>query len=207
MMKPLHSSDPDAPEEGTGREERFPVVWLGGEGRSLNVYMEVLRSLPQDTGMAFVLAPNQIQRHLRSEVLSVVSKIPVVEVEDGMRLETDCVFIASPGRRLSVEKGVFRLRKCLPPPEWPKTVNALLYSLAADLGDRVVAVVLSGLNGENISALQVVKDAGGVTFAQSDESAGGMSSPASKAGPIDHLLPPEDLVKALLVLAARQREG
>ncbi len=171
------------------------------------MFMEILRSLPNGTGMAYVLGPNRIQRHLRPEVLSVVSEMPVVELEDGMRLEPDCVFIASPGRRLSIEKGVFRLRKCLPPPEWPKTFNALLYSLVADLGDRVVAVVLSGLNEDSRSALKVVKEAGGVTLAQSVDLLLAMPGPAFESGPIDHLLPPRELGKALVALAVRQREG
>jgi len=169
--------------------------------------MDLLRSLPNGTGMAFVLAPNRIQRHLRPEVLSVVSEMPVVEVEDGMKLEADCVFIASPGRRLSINNGVFRLRKCVPPPEWPKAVNALLYSMVQDLGDRLVAVILSGLNADSSVALQIVKDAGGVTLAQSVESHDGMPAPPVESGPVDHLLPPVELGKALVALGSGPREG
>ena len=54
------------------------------------------------------------------------------------------------------------------PPGWPKTINIFLCSLAETAGQRAVAVILSGLDGDGSAALKAIKAAGGLTFAQSD---------------------------------------
>ena len=78
--------------------EDFRVVCLCGSAGGLQVYMDILRSLPADTGMAFVVAPHRAleNAHLLPQLLATVTKMPVVEVEEGMRLEPNRVFVMPP---------------------------------------------------------------------------------------------------------------
>ena len=181
----------------------FRVVCLGGSAGGLQAYMDILRGLPADTGMAFVIAPHRAieNANLLPDLLTKITKMPVVEVEQGMRLEPNRVFVMPPRMDLTTAGNVFHLRTTSRPPGWPKTINIFLCSLAEAAGRRAVAVILSGLDGDGSAALKAIKAAGGLTFAQSDASYDSMPRHAVETGHIDYLLPAAEIAKALLALA------
>lgn len=181
----------------------FRVVCLGGSAGGLQAYMDILRSLPADTGMAIVIAPHRAleNAHLLPAILATVTKMSVVEVEQGMRLEPNRVFVMPPRMELTTAGDVFHLRTTSRPPGWPKTINIFLCSLAETIGNRAVAVILSGLDGDGSAALKAIKDAGGMTFAQSDASYDSMPRAAVETGHVDYLLPAAGIAEALSLLA------
>ncbi len=190
----MNTSDPS---------DNFRVVCLGGSAGGLQAYRDILRSLSADTGMAFVIAAHRSPEHtqLLPQLLSAVTKMPVVEVEEGMRLEPNRVFLIPPRMDLITTGNEFHLRTTARPPGWPKTINLFLFSLAEAIGPRAVAVILSGLDGDGSAALKSIKAAGGVTFAQSDATSKSMPREAVETGHIDYLLPAAKIAKALLALA------
>jgi two-component system CheB/CheR fusion protein len=151
----------------------FRVVCLGGSAGGLPAYMDILRSLPANTGMAFVIAPHRAHEnaHLLPQLLSTVTQMPVLEVQQGMRLEPD--------------------RVCVRPPRMDLTTA----------GPRAAAVILSGLDGDGGAALKAIKAAGGLTFAQSDAAYDSMPRSAVETGHVDYLMPAVEIAKALLALA------
>jgi len=165
--------------------------------------MDILRSLPANTGMAFVIAPHRALENadLLPQLLRTVTKMPVLEVQQGMRLEPNQVFVMPPRMDLTTAGNVFHLRTTSRPPGWPKTINIFLSSLAETVGPRAVAVILSGLDGDGSAALKAIKTAGGLTFAQSDAAYDSMPRSAVKTGHVDHLLPAVEIARALLALA------
>jgi two-component system CheB/CheR fusion protein len=181
----------------------FRVVCLGGSTGGLQAYMDILRDLPADTGMAFVVAPHRAleNAHLLPHLLSTVTKMPVMEAKQGMRLEPNQVFVMPPRKDMTLAGHAFHLLTTSRPPGWPKTINIFLSSLAEATGPRAVAVILSGLDGDGSAALQAIKAGGGFTFAQSDASCDSMPRHAVETGHIDYLLPAAEIAKALLVLA------
>ena len=181
----------------------FRVVCLGGSAGGLQAYMDILRGLPANTGMAFVIAPHRAVENaqLLPQLLSTVTKMPVLEVEQGMRLEPNRVFVMPPRMDLTADGDVFHLRTTSRPPGWPKTISIFLCSLAETTGKRAVAVILSGLDGDGSAALKAIKDAGGMTFAQSDASYDSMPRTAVETGHVDCLMPAADIAKALSILA------
>ncbi len=183
--------------------EDFRVVCLGGSAGGLQAYMDILRNLPVDTDMAFVIAPHRRleNAHLLPQLLATVTKMNVVEVEEGMRLEPNQVFVMPPRMDLTMTENVFHLRTTSRPPGWPKTINIFLCSLAEATGPRAVAVILSGLDHDGSAALKAIKDAGGLTFAQSDASFPDMPRHAVETGHIDYLLPAAEIAIKLLALA------
>ena len=155
----------------------FRIVCLGGSAGGLQGYLEILRGMPADTGMAFVIAPNRAleSAHMLPQILGTATMMAVVEVEDGMRIEPNRVFVMPPRVELTTMGDLFQL--------------------------RTVPVILSGLDGDGSAALKEIKAAGGVTSAQSDASFGSMPRSAVETGHIDHLLPAAEIAKALVVLA------
>jgi two-component system CheB/CheR fusion protein len=179
------------------------VVCLGGSAGGLEAYMDILGSLPADTGMGFVIAPHRALEyaHLLPQLLSNVTGMPVMEVKQGMRLEPNRVFVMPPRVDMTLAGNVFDLRTPSRRPGWPKTINTFLCSLAETAGPRAVAVILSGLDGDGSAALKAIKSAGGLTFAQSDASYDSMPRTAMETGHIDYMLPASGIAKALLALA------
>jgi two-component system CheB/CheR fusion protein len=200
---PRSSRRPRRTRQTLRRNDEFRVVCLGGSAGGLQAYMEILRNLPADTGMAFVVAPHRAvaHAHLLPHLLSTVTKMPVAEVKQGRRLEPNQVFVMPPHTDMTLAGNAFNLRTASRPPGWPKTINIFLCSLAEMAGPRAVAVILSGLDGDGSACLKAIKAGGGVTFAQSDASYPSMPDTAVETGHIDYLLPAADIAKALSVLA------
>jgi chemotaxis response regulator CheB len=185
------------------KNEDFRVVCLGGSAGGLQAYTDILRGLPADTGMAFVIAAHRApkQTQLLPHLLRAVTKMPIVEVKEGMRLEPNRVFLMPSQMDMTTTGDEFHLRTTARPPGWPTTINLFLFSLAEALGQRAVAVILSGLDGDGSAALKSVKAAGGLTFAQSDATSKSMPREAVETGHIDYLLPAAEIAKALSALA------
>lgn len=89
----------------------FPIVAMGASAGGLEAYTEILRNLPKDTGMAFVLiqhlAPHQ--KSMLSELLSRVTEMPVTEVQDGIAVEPNHVYVIPPNAKMTLAQGVLKL--------------------------------------------------------------------------------------------------
>jgi two-component system CheB/CheR fusion protein len=181
----------------------FRVVCLGGSAGGLQGYLEILRSMPADTGMAFVIAPHRgaDYAHLLPKILSAATQMPVFDVQEGMALKPNAVFIMPPRTDMTLAGNTFHLRTIPVPITWPKTISTFLLSLAKELGPRAVAAILSGFDGDGSAALKTIKACGGVTFAQSDASVDSMPRSAVETGHVDYLLPAAEMGKAILALA------
>jgi two-component system CheB/CheR fusion protein len=193
----------------TAAAETFRVVCLGGSAGALEAYLGILRSIPADSGLAFVVAPHRSLQnaHLLPEILASATAMPVIEVKQGMALEANRVFIMPPGQDMTIDGDKFGLQTRQKPTGWPITISLFLLSLAEAYGDRSVAVILSGMDHDGSVALQAIKAAGGVTFAQSNPEFDSMPRNAVATGYVDFILPPAEISKALLALAQADLSG
>jgi two-component system, chemotaxis family, CheB/CheR fusion protein len=187
----------------TGTANDFRVVCLGGSAGGLEAYLDILRNLPADTGMAFVVAPHRSfeHAHLLPKLLAGATAMPVAEVMQGMLLKPNWVFIMPPGKNMTLNRGHFDLQTTASPKGWPKTINVFLLSIAEKYRERAVAVILSGMDHDGSAALKAIKAAGGVTFAQSNPAFDSMPRHAVETGYVDFILPPAEIAKALLDLS------
>src|SRR4051812_46192113 len=115
----------------------FRVVCLGGSAGGLQAYLEIFRTIPRDTGMAFVVAPHRGIEHadVLLEILQGATPMPVVDVTQGLRIEPNSVFLMPPRSNMTLDdEDTFHLRTSPAPPGWPKTINIFLYSLAEAKG-------------------------------------------------------------------------
>src|SRR5262249_5250871 len=131
------------------------------------------------------------------------------EVKDGMRVEPDCVYVISRNTNMAIENGALRLS----PPEAPRgqrrPIDHFLRSLAVEKRDRAIGVILSGTASDGTRGLEVIKDEGGITFAQDEKTAeyDGMPRSAINAGCVDFVLPPERIAEELARLARHPHDG
>jgi two-component system, chemotaxis family, CheB/CheR fusion protein len=203
LQQPIEQSlQPNTPDdEQPDDQSRFPVVGIGASAGGLEAFRQLLSHLPIDTGMAFVLIqhldPNQ--KSLLSEILARETSMPVVEVQDGMAVEPDCVYVIPPNAKMAIAQGLLKLTTREKARGAVKPVDAFFFSLAKDRGRKAIAVVLSGGDGDGARGLEAVKEAGGITFAQCEGSAQVSSMPntAVATGQVDFILPPQEIAEEL----------
>ena len=182
-------------------EKRFPVVGIGASAGGLDAFRQLLSHLPTDTGMAFVLIQHLAPDHksLLREILARETTMPAIEVRDRMAVEPNCVYVIPPNTKMTIEQGLLKLTHREKSRAMVKPVDTFFLSLAADLGSKAIAVVLSGGDGDGSRGLEAVKDAGGITFAQCEASAQVSSMPntAVATGHVDFILSPQEIATEL----------
>ncbi len=186
-------------------DARFPVVGIGASAGGLEAFTQLLRHLPTDTGMAFVLIQHLAPNHksLLTELLAKTTSMPVNEVKDGTIVEPNQVYVIPPNTKMTLVDGTLRL---LPREKVRGTylpVDAFFVSLALDRGNSAIAVVLSGGDGDGSVGIDAIKAAGGVTFAQSEATAQNESMPnnAVATGYVDFVMPPAEIAAELAQLS------
>jgi two-component system CheB/CheR fusion protein len=80
------------------QSEPFPIVGIGASAGGLEAFSELLRSLPQKTGMAFVLVQHLDPSHTSDlrEILARTTNIPVHQVADGIAVRPDNIYVIPP---------------------------------------------------------------------------------------------------------------
>ena len=182
-------------------EDRFPVVGIGASAGGLEAFTQLLSHLPADTGMAFVLIQhlNPNQKSLLSEILTRATAMSVLEVQDGMTVKPNCVYVIPPNTKMTIAQGQLHLTPRDKAGGMAMPVDTFFLSLADDLGSKAIAIVLSGGDGDGSRGLEAVKGAGGITFAQHQDSAQVSSMPntAVATGQVDFILPPQEIAEEL----------
>jgi two-component system, chemotaxis family, CheB/CheR fusion protein len=103
----------DVAAAGKGRFEgqSFPIVGVGASAGGLEAFSQLLRYLPVDSGMAFVLVQHLDPDHesALTEILARAAAMPVREAKDKVVVQTNHVYVIPPDKRLTVERGRLRL--------------------------------------------------------------------------------------------------
>lgn len=175
----------------------YPVVGIGASAGGLRAFQELLENLPEKTGMAYVLishlAPDKPSYLI--EILSRHTSMPVQSIEDGLRPEPDQVYILVPGLIARLDHGTFRtgprdinLRVRLP-------IDDFFHSLGADQKNYSIGVVLSGADSDGALGLRAIKGEGGLSMAQSPETAEqkGMPSTSIEMDHVDFVGSPAEI--------------
>src|SRR6202166_4527671 len=179
----------------------FPMVGIGASAGGLEAFSELLRHLPEKTGMAFVLVQHLDPKHgsVLQEILSRTTKIPVTEVIQGVVVQPDHAYVIPANTNLTLKNGMLRLGSRLLTRGQHMPINDFFRSLAESAGQQAIGVILSGTASDGTEGCRAIKAAGGITFAQDEESAKYDSMPrnAVNAGCIDFILSPKDIAREL----------
>jgi chemotaxis response regulator CheB len=182
----------------------FPVVCVGGSAGGLDAYTRLLRHLPADMGVAIVIV-----NHLRTmatmlhEILPQYTQMPVELITERLVIQPNHVFIIPERRDLHVLDGEFRLKPISKPRGWPDVITVFLRSMTEHWDGKLIAVIVSGYDGDGAAALCGIKEVGGITIAQKPDTAAQPDMPESAmaSGCIDFILSPEDIAKEIVRIA------
>jgi chemotaxis response regulator CheB len=182
----------------------FPVVCVGGSAGGLDAYIRLLKDLPADMGVAIVIV-----NHLREvatllhEILPKYTEMPVELITEKLDIEPNHVFIIPEKRDLHILDGEFRLKPISKPWGWPDVITVFMRSMTKNWDGKLIAVIVSGYDGDGAGALCGIKEVGGITIAQKPETAAQPDMPESAidSGCIDFILSPEQIARKIIKLA------
>src|SRR5262252_3958125 len=183
----------------------FVVVAIGASAGGIEAVTELVKHLPADTGMGFVLIQHLDPKHqsMLTDLLGKQTTMPVFEVRHGMKIEANNVYVIPPNATMSIRDHVLQLQAREETRGIPMPIDHFMRSLAEANGNRSVGVVLSGSGTDGTLGMAEIQAQGGVTFAQDDESARYNSMPHSAiaAGCVDYILPPRHMARELARIA------
>lgn len=189
---------------GANAKDDFLIVAIGASAGGIEALSELLRLLPVDTGMAFVLIQHLDPKHpsILAELLSKETAMRVQEVTHGTRVEPNHVYVIPPNTTMSISGRSLQLAPREESHGMHMSIDRFMRSLAEERGNRAIGVILSGSGTDGTLGMAEIQAQGGVTFAQ-DESAkyNGMPRSAIAAGRVDHTLPVSGIARELTRIA------
>ena len=189
--------------------KKFPIVCVGGSAGGLDAYIRLLKNLPADMGVAIVIV-----NHLRTvatmlhEILPRYTEMPVELITEKLDIEPNHVFIIPEKRDLHVLNGEFRLEPISKPWGWPDVITVFMRSLTEHWDGKLIAIIVSGYDGDGAAALCGIKEVGGITIAQKPDTAKQPDMPESAiaSGYIDFVLAPEKIAQEIMRIALAESE-
>jgi PAS domain S-box-containing protein len=185
--------------------QTFTVVGIGASAGGLEAFRQLLRRLPNDTGMAFVFVQHldPARESILAELLSIATDIPVKEVKHDMRVEPNCVYVIPRNTNMAIANGALRLTPREETRGQHCPIDYFMRSLAEEKRNHAIGVILSGAASDGTLGLGAINAKGGLTFAQDEKTAkyDGMPHSAINAGCVDFVLPPERIAEELVRLA------
>jgi len=174
-----------------------PIVGLGASAGGLEALEQFLGHVPKECGLGFVVVQHLDPTHqgILAELLQRGTAMPVVQIKDRMKVEPGHVYVIPPNRDLSVLHGVLHLLEPAAPRGLRLPIDFFFRSLADDLRERSIGVILSGMGSDGTLGLRAIKEKAGAVFVQTPASAKFDSMPrmAIEAGLADVIAPAEEL--------------
>ena len=186
----------------------FAVAGVGASAGGLAAFEAFFSGIPvnDEPGMAFVLVQHLAPDHksLLAELLRRCTRMPVFEVEDGMRVQPNCVYVIPPSYDMAFLNGVLQLLEPTAARGQRMPIDFFFRSLAQDQRERAIGIVLSGTGSDGMMGLRAIKAEGGLAMTQSPDSAefDGMPRAALATGLIDYELAPAEMVTQLMAYVA-----
>ncbi|MEO9144727.1 MAG: PAS domain S-box protein, partial [Ginsengibacter sp.] len=188
----------------------FPVVGIGASAGGLEAFKKLVKAIPEDSGMAYILVQHVPSDHKGGlpEILQRETRVPVSEITDNVKVEPDHVYVIPANKMLVATDGILQLSPGHSKDQKNMPIDIFFTSLAEVHQSHSIGIVLSGNGADGTLGLKNIKDYGGITFAEDPGSAAYDSMPqnAIKAGVVDFILSPENMPgKLLKFLLEKQR--
>ncbi len=180
------------------------IVGIGASAGGISAISELLEAVPPRCGMGFVVVThlNPDRESLLHSVLAQKTEMEVKIARDGERIEADTVYVMPERSYLMIKDGALKLVKSAPGTREHKPIDTFFSSLAEDQTDNAAAIVLSGGDGDGTLGVKVIKENGGVTFAQTSDGDGPlnpeMPDSAIAASFVDFAIPAKEMAEKLV---------
>lgn len=182
----------------------FPVVGIGASAGGLSALLRLFENMPAASGMAFVVILHLSPKHESNadSILQRVTRMPVLQVVDRVKIEPDHVYVIAPSMQLAMTDGSLVVTDMQRPRGQHIAIDAFFRTLAESQFERAIALVLSGTGADGAVGIGRVKEKGGVIVVQhpGDAEHDGMPLAAIATGQVDFILPVAEMAQKLLDL-------
>jgi two-component system CheB/CheR fusion protein len=201
-IKPKEEKSPKKENAEKARVGNFPIIGIGASAGGLEAFELFFKTMPADSGMAFVLIPHLDPGHasMLSDILQRNTTMPVHEAQDLIPIEANHVYIIPPNKDMAIFHGTLNLSV----PEKARglrlPIDSFFRSLAEDQGERAICVILSGSGSDGTLGLRAIHGAGGASFVQEPTTAkyDGMPTSAIQSGLATYVLPVDKIPAQLI---------
>ncbi|UWQ17126.1 CheR family methyltransferase [Jannaschia sp. M317] len=202
-------SSPHNPEESP--PEPPLIVGIASSAGGLEAVSLLVQNLPRDLGVSYVLAQHMSPTHksMLASLLSNETTLPVVELSADTVPSPDTIYVTQPNSDVIIENGQICLRPQIGTAIKPKpSADRLFESMAREMGERCVGLVLSGTGSDGSYGVQAIREAGGITIAQDVGTAkyDGMPASSIETGCIDLQLSPQQIGQHLAKILSKPRD-
>ncbi len=186
----------------------YPVVGIGASAGGLAAFEAFFSSMPADRNpeMAFVLVQHLAPDHksILSDLVKRYTRMQVFEVEDGVTVQPNSVYIIPPNRDMALLNGTLQLLEPAFPRGQRMPIDYFFRSLAQDQHERAIGIILSGTGSDGTLGIRAIKGEGGMVMSQTPESTefDGMPRSAIATGLMDYILLPAEMPAQLIAYAA-----
>jgi len=189
----------------------FYVVGIGASAGGLDALERFFRNMPESSGMAFIVVTHLDPDHISimPELIQKTTKMKLYQAEDGMKVEPNHVYVAPANRDIAILHGTIQLIKPPGAHGFRLPIDFFFKSLSADLGEKAICIILSGMASDGTAGLKAVKSELGMVMVQDPKSAkfDGMPNSAIKTGLADYILPPEEMSVKLIKYTSQKVKG
>lgn len=179
-----------------------PVIGIGASAGGLASFTRFISGIPLHSNLAFLLVQHLDPAHpsLLASLLQTHTMLSVVQVEDGMRLAPNTIYVIPPNADMAVLHGTLRLMEPTEKKGQRLPIDFLFRSLAADQREKAIGIILSGNGTDGTLGLKAIKEQGGMVMVEEPTSAEypGMPNSALATGLVDYVLPIEAMPTQLL---------
>jgi two-component system CheB/CheR fusion protein len=182
--------------------ERFKIVAIGASAGGLDACRQLIEGLDAACALAFILVQHldPAQESFLPKLLAQGTGLKVETAIEKAAVQPGHLYVIPPGQNLSVESGLIRLSPPATRHGSRLPVDFLLESLARDVGNRAVCVILSGHGSDGTEGLKHIVKAGGLAVVQEPTEAAfdGMPLSAIATDQADAVLPVREIAAFIL---------
>lgn len=197
-----------APEAGSmstvadlGRGQGCLVVGIGASAGGLEALQQFFSTMLSSSDLAFVvvqhLSPDY--KSLLAEILGKNTRMSVVQAENEVEVLPNCVYLIPPKNNMILQNGRLYL-KAYGQGGINHPIDVFFHSLAEEMHDRSIAVVLSGTGTDGTKGIKSIKEHGGLVIVQDPGTAkfDGMPKSALNTGLVDFVLTSQEIPNEIL---------
>jgi len=172
------------------------IAAIGASAGGLEAIHAFFDHVTDTANLSFIIIQH-LSPDYKSLLVDLVAKhthMEVFEAEEDIEVKRSCIYVIPPGKLMTISEGKLKLSEKKEGDKGPNTaIDTFLYTLAEDIGEKALAIILSGTGSDGTKGAEAVKNAGGLVFVQDPETARFDGMPRSAAAIADFILSPSQM--------------
>jgi two-component system, chemotaxis family, protein-glutamate methylesterase/glutaminase len=190
------------------QENDIKIVGIGASTGGPVAIKKILNDLPHDFSVPILLVQHISSGFVNGfvEWLNISSNLPVCIALQNEQTKPGHVYVAPDNIQMGINKeGFVYLSNYEPVKQQKPSVSYLFHSIVENYGNNALCILLSGMGNDGADELLMLKNVGGITIAQNEESSVvyGMPGEAVKIGAAQYVLPPDIIARVLKKIIMR----